>query len=303
MNIAFFSSSYFTLPILEAIFNSGKLKLVVSSPEKENRGKKVINPILEFARKNSIEIWTPENINKELTTELDEIDLVITASYGQFLGKKVLSKTKNGFLNWHPSKLPAHRGASPIQSALINGETTTALSWIDMTSEMDAGLVYLQTEIPIKASDNFTTLAKRFGELGVQTWEQAVKNKLANKGGIQDETKATFCTKITKEQATVDPKTQTAGEIANHFRAFIEFPGTSFTDTKFGQIKILDCKEKTYLGEEVVAENITMIGNWLINKTNRVQEVYLRCSNKSLLTVKKIQLATGKTMNFQGYNF
>jgi methionyl-tRNA formyltransferase len=306
MKIAFFSSSNFALPIAKKLLELGFLKLIVSAPEKTNRGKIVKNPILEFAQLNSIKTFEPENINLQLADELNDIDLVITASYGQFLGKKLLSKTKFGFLNWHPSKLPLYRGASPIQSSILNGDKITGLSWIDMTKDMDAGVIYLQQEIPIYSNDNFTTISNKLGHLGSLTVEKAIENKVQSISAIQDETKATFCSKIDKYSSLVDHQELTAEQINNHFRAYIEYPFTFIQDTKFGKIKILDCKIKEDLDEEVVAENIMMIGNWLINKKgekNKKQKVYLRCANRSLLEVSKIQSDKGKNIDFQGYNF
>ena len=172
MNIAFFSSSSFTLPILHSVIdNQGKsfyslvadqlqqldsdssiisersrciiidnrqvldtiinLKLVVSQPDTLNRSKVVSNPITTFATLNNLPHLTGENINQVIATQLDDVDIAITASFGQFVSSKTLLKTKYGFINWHPSLLPKYRGATPLQSALINCDEIVGLSWIN----------------------------------------------------------------------------------------------------------------------------------------------------------------------------
>jgi methionyl-tRNA formyltransferase len=77
---------------------------------------------------------------------------------------------KHGFVNWHPSKLPKYRGASPIQSVILSQETDSALTWIQMTKEMDAGDIILQIPYKLNQLETFDTLANQNAELGKDTW-------------------------------------------------------------------------------------------------------------------------------------
>jgi folate-dependent phosphoribosylglycinamide formyltransferase PurN len=240
MNIAFFSSSDFTIPILQSIqdaesnekslwqvfcsqyldlldkakdktispqwwqeknlmekmvgkysskpeFNKFKepisLKLIVTQPDRENRGKTLQNPISKWAKENQIQLFQPEKINKqsEEFTKLcqeNEIETCILASFGQILSQKVLDTPKYGFINWHPSLLPKYRGATPMQSALAAGDKITGLTWLQMTKAMDAGDIYLQIPHQINESDTIVSLSQDMGVLGANTWSLPIILKL-----------------------------------------------------------------------------------------------------------------------------
>ncbi len=345
MNIAFFSSSDFTLPILESIRDSQNkpfwqvlklqldeldidwkstlpdnfeelimglrqdcstpinLQTVVSQPDREYRKKIIVNPIANFAKKNSIPTWTPHNLNKELTNQLDEVDLLLTASYGQFVGSRALNKPNLGCLNWHPSLLPKYRGATPLQSSLLVGDNQVGLSWIDMTKKMDEGRVYWQISKAVVDSDNFNNLINYFGLFGQRTWAIAIACKLLNLGFNQNNSLATDCNKFDKEYKLINPKILQASDIFRHYRALIDFPGTSFADQYFGcEVKILECRvvKNDFKKEEF---SIQKHDNWLVLKDSKKQLVLLECGNNSLLEVSKICLSTGKVIDFRGYQF
>jgi methionyl-tRNA formyltransferase len=341
MNIAFFSSSEFTLPIVQSIYTSQgesfcsilqlqytnldvdskltlpsnfgqlieslksdyctpiKLQIVVTQPDRHNRNKIIVNPIAAFARQNCIVNWTPENLNNELNTQLDAIDLILTASYGQFVGSTALSKPKLGSLNWHPSLLPHYRGATPLQSSLLAGDSQVGLSWIDMVKKMDEGKVYWQLPKKVEDVDNFNTLINYFGNFGANTWAIAVASKLLHLGFEQDNSRATNCSKFDKADRLIDSKNSTAKQVFNHYKALIVFPGTSLVDEYFGgEIKILECQ---------LVENESLFGqkycNWLVVKNFKKQRVFLECDNNSLLEVFKIGFSSGKTVNLSGFQF
>lgn len=340
MNIAFFSSSSFTLPILQSIIdNQGKsfysvvadqlqqldsdnsiissqsrsiildsrevldtiinLKLVVSQPNTLNRSKVVSNPIATFATLNELPLLTGENINQAITTQLDDVDIAITASFGQFVSSKNLLKPKYGFINWHPSLLPKYRGATPLQSALINCDEIVGLSWINMTKAMDAGYIYLQLPHCVETQDTFGSLINYFGEVGSRTWAIVVALKILNIGSVQDESQVIECSKLSKDDRLVDPLIHTAREIFGHYQGCYVFPSTCIVDDYFGgEIKIMDCSpfaQDTF--------GFAPHGNWLVGKINKQQIVLLKCANNSYLQVSKIKLSTGKNIDLSGFGF
>ena len=77
---------------------------------------------------------------------------------------------KYGFVNWHPSKLPKYRGASPIQSVILNQETESALTWIQMIKEMDAGDIILQIPYQLDQTETFESLTNYNSQIGADTW-------------------------------------------------------------------------------------------------------------------------------------
>jgi methionyl-tRNA formyltransferase len=203
-------------------------------------------------------------------------------------------------LNWHPSLLPKYRGATPMQSAIKNGDKESGLSWINMTKGLDEGDIFLQFNTNIE-QDNFVTLSQRLGELGARTWAISVVNKLIGKQLQQNESTITFCGKLTKEDRIVDPSNQTASEIFNQFRAYNTFPGTTFVDKYFdGEIKITEC---SLLGTKFEPELNSNYGNWQVIKDSKVQRVFLRCKGNTFLEILRIKLATGKDLNLSGYQF
>jgi methionyl-tRNA formyltransferase len=277
-----------------------KLSLVVSRPDSDNRGKVVSNPVSKWAKENNLNLFIPDSFNKS-RHELDlEIDLAITASFGQIITEDSLNWSKNGFLNWHPSLLPQYRGATPMQSSIKNSDKESGLSWINMTKGLDEGDIFLQFNTNIE-QDNFLTLSQRLGELGARTWSIAIVNKLVKKYLQQNESNITFCGKLTKEDRIVSPSSQTASEIHNQFRAYNIFPGAAIMDEYFdGEIKIIECSLYEAIFEFELNSNY---GNWLVTKDGKVQRVFLECKDNTFLEILKIKLATGKDLNLSGYQF
>ena len=290
------------------------LVVVVSQPDRENRGKIFSNPVVQFARKQGTEVFLPEKINKskeEFTLNYGQnLDIAIVASFGQIVSTSVLEIPKYGFVNWHPSKLPAYRGPTPMQSALQNGDKIVALSWINMTKEMDAGDIWLQLESELGLNKTFNQLAIEMGELGQNTWCLTVVAKILNQLGLgnlkpveQNPEEVVYCKMLEKEDKFVDPQTQTATEIYNHYRGLEAFPGTVLNDKFFGEeIKILDCVIDPEM-QTLDNNEIQQFGNWIQTKSGKQIKTYLICAGKTLLQVKKIMRTGGKQVDFSGFLF
>lgn len=159
------------------------LQFIVTQPDREHRGKILQNPISAFGHSCGLELFQPNKINREVEkfenlVESLLIDMAVLASYGQILSEQVLSAPNFGFLNWHPSLLPKYRGATPMQTALANGDKTTGLSWLDMTREMDAGDLYLQIPVKLQSSQTIIGLSSIMGNLGADTWALAIMAKV-----------------------------------------------------------------------------------------------------------------------------
>ena len=161
-----------------------ELSCVITQPDSNNHGKIVQNPVAKYCREQKIKLFQPQKLNLETSELLDsvpDIDLAILASYGQILSSKVLQIPKFGFVNWHPSELPKYRGPTPMQSALINGDTSTALTWLEMTKEMDAGDIWLQIPYLIKRTENFDQLSTILAIYGANTWALGAVMKILNR--------------------------------------------------------------------------------------------------------------------------
>jgi methionyl-tRNA formyltransferase len=279
-----------------------EFQLVISQPDNINRNKSTPSPISQWALDNNIQLWKPENINAEENVLFGDLDLIITASFGQLISQKLLDKPKYGFINWHPSLLPKYRGPTPMQSTILNQEKQYGLSWITMTKAMDAGKVLLQLENELDPSLDFETMANQLGKLGAETLAIALLNQILDIGTEQDQSRVLFCKKIEKEQQLIKINELTASQIMAQQKAFIRFPGTVFEDKYFeSKVRIMDCQvldENLIKGIEVVEYK-----NWKVGKVDKKQIVFIECSNQSLLQIHKIKLGTGKLVDLSGYQF
>ena len=145
MKVVFFGTPEYVLPILKALYkeyNSGReqdlIAVVTQSPKEVGRKK--------FIERSPVDNWAYKHKIKVIH-DLDNVpqtDLGIVAAYGKIIPQSTISKFSSGILNVHPSALPKYRGASPIQSAILNGEGKIGVSVIKMDKEMDHGPIVSQ---------------------------------------------------------------------------------------------------------------------------------------------------------------
>ncbi len=154
-------------------------------------------------------------------------DLIIVVAYGQILPKAVLEAPSIACLNLHASLLPRHRGASPIQAAIRDGDSESGMTVMHISPKLDAGDSILAETIPIGAEDTGGTLHDRLAELGPPALERALT--LLESGAaareVQDESKVTHCGKLAREDGRID-WSRPAVEIERLIRAYHPWPGT-----------------------------------------------------------------------------
>jgi methionyl-tRNA formyltransferase len=157
------------VPILEAVADRIPVGLVVTQPDRPaGRGKKLVaTPVKDAALARGLAVATPEKL-RPLADDVRErgIDLFVVASYGRIVPQALLDVPAHGALNVHPSLLPYYRGATPLQSALRDGRTTTACTIIAMDAGMDTGDVVVQEPTPIAAHETYGMLHDRLAALG-----------------------------------------------------------------------------------------------------------------------------------------
>lgn len=164
-------------------------------------------PTKVVAEKYNIPVFQPVKIRDDYSF-IDEIkpDLVITLAYGQIVPQGFLDKIPMGCLNLHGSLLPKYRGASPIQTALINGETVTGVTLMEMIKAMDAGRMYAKKAVTIEENDNSTSLFNKIkiaaSELVIEALPKYINGELI--GENQNEDEVTFCSLIKPEQEKLD---------------------------------------------------------------------------------------------------
>lgn len=234
MNIIYMGSGAFGLPSLEAIRRSRhRLAGIVTGADKpQGRALTVrMNPVKEWSVKNNVPLVDAASLKK------DQADIFVVIAYGVILPQSLIDLPKYGTLNVHASLLPAYRGASPIQSALLNGDTRTGVTVMRMVKQLDAGDAVTVRETPIEAGDHALTLESRLSALGAEALLEALDRIESNTAVYtpQDPARVTYAAKIKKEDGRID-WARPAKALHDQVRAFRRWP-KAFTFS--GQKRIL----------------------------------------------------------------
>ena len=268
MKTIFMGTPEFAIPSLKVVSKNTDLKLIFTKEDKRNaRGNKIIySPVKQFGLDNDIEVIQPKRMkDEEVIDKIKEVnpDLIVVVAYGKILPKEIIDIPKYGIINVHSSLLPKYRGASPIHSAILNGDKESGVSIMYIEEGLDSGDVILKETCEITEDDTLGTLHDRLKELGAIGLEKALK--LIEVGEVkaekQDDSKATFVKPITKEQAKIDWN-NTKEVIFNQIRGLNPFPGAYTHNEKNENIKIYKSEklEKEYVGENGTVMEMTKKG-------------------------------------------
>ncbi|MBI2450772.1 MAG: methionyl-tRNA formyltransferase [Parcubacteria group bacterium] len=298
VKIIFFGTSEFAAPMLETLIKSEKYLIsAVTAPDSPAGRQKVItaSPIKSLAQKFNLDIIQEENIkNPNFIQKIKDLkpDLIVIVAFGKIIPQEIINIPRFGALNIHPSLLPKYRGPSPIQNAILNGESKTGVSFMMIDQEMDHGPILTQFEALINHNDDYLKLSFKLSELA--------KNKIINvledylNGRIQpqnqDHEKATF-TKILKREDGLIDWSRRANFIERQIRAYEPWPGV-FTffkkNDKKIRLKILETKIREGNGETP----------GLVNKTDNGFEIK---TGKDWLIILKVQPESSRIMSAQEF--
>lgn len=232
MKIVFFGSSSFSVPPLRSI--SSLVSCVVTRKTKP-KGRGYLLEETEVRREATnlqLPVIEIDSFKDDAIKELENIkpDLFVVASFGLIIPKWVLDIPSIGPINIHPSLLPKYRGPSPIQWALLNGDTETGITIMRINEKMDAGNILYQETIAIEAEDNAHTLSERLSKRSAEILPDFLNKIVVNgleEGLLQDHDKATFTPILTKEMGRID-WSKSAVEILQQVKAFVAWP-TAYT--------------------------------------------------------------------------
>lgn len=243
--IVFFGTPEFAVPTLDALVEAGREPaLVVTRPARPaGRGQAVQEPpVAEAARRHGIAVAQPARVrDPEEIERLRAIDpdLFVVVAFGQIFPAALLELPKHGSINLHASLLPKYRGASPIQSAIANGEKKTGVTTMLMEEELDAGPILLQEEVEIRRGETAGELAERLAKLGAElmaeTLDRLEKNLL--KPRKQREESSSYASKFSKEDGRMNWALE-AEELYNRMRALDPWPGMT-ANFKGRPVKVL----------------------------------------------------------------
>jgi methionyl-tRNA formyltransferase len=231
MRAVFFGTPQFAVPSLEALLSCAEVALVVTQPDRPvgRHSRPVPSPVAERAEKAGLEIAKPERLrgNREFLARLEQIapDVGVVVAYGRILPAAILAVPRLGFVNVHASLLPRHRGAAPVQAALLAGDSETGVVTMRVVEELDAGPLYLVRRVPIRPSDDAGLLAHRLSQEGA---ELLVETLRALERGVLEPVpqrgEPTYSRPLQREDGEVDWSAP-AEEIARRLRAFSPWPG------------------------------------------------------------------------------
>jgi len=231
MRIIFMGTAELSCASLQKLAENYSVVAVVTQPDKP-RGRELklqFSPVKTLAEELKLPVLQPLKARDEtFIAELRGLkpDLIVVVAYGQILPQSILDLPKFGCVNVHTSLLPKYRGASPIQSAILNGDAQTGVTIMKMDVGLDTGGIISQARTPILKEDNSQTLHDRLAQIGadllVKTIPDYVEGKILPKP--QPVEGASYAAKIKKEDGRIDWN-EPAEKILNRLRAFTPWPG------------------------------------------------------------------------------
>ncbi|MFQ6342989.1 methionyl-tRNA formyltransferase [Campylobacter sp. VTCC 70190] len=289
--IIFMGTPSYATCILRAILENENFRLLAlfTQPDKAVGRKQILTPSDTKAFLNehypAIPVFTPKSLKDEnIIREIRDLnpDFIVVAAYGKILPKAILELAP--CVNLHASLLPKYRGASPIQSAILNRDEKSGVCTMLMEEGLDTGAILQSLECNIKdknSSEVFELLANLAAKLILTTllnFEKITPKK-------QDEKLASFCKKIKKEDGLVN--LQNARELYQKYLAFTPWPGVFLENgLKFLELELVDeTKQNAKIGEILALE----------------KESFLLACKQGILRVKKLQESGKKALDGRTY--
>ena len=232
--IVFFGTEDFSLQALIALVDAGySIAAVVTKPDSpQGRGHKLTAPqVKTYAQEHSIPVWQPTRLH----TIADDITALgspagVLVSYGKIVPQSIIDLFSPGIINVHPSLLPKYRGPSPMEAAILHGDTQTGVSIMQLSAKMDAGPVYGYTPFDLTGRETRAELYETLGELGTETLLKLLPLIFAGDatGRAQNEHAATYCQLITKADSDIHWH-KPAAQIEREIRAYAGWPQSRTT--------------------------------------------------------------------------
>lgn len=257
MKVIFMGTPDFSVGTLEALIEAGNdVVLAVTQPDKpKGRGKEMqFTPVKECALKHGIPVYQPKKVREpECIEELRkyEADIMVVIAFGQILPKEILEMTPYGCVNVHASLLPKYRGAAPIQWSIIDGETVTGVTTMQMDEGLDTGDMLLKTEIVIEEKETGGSLHDKLAAAGAKLCVETLK-ALEEKTVTpvkQGESPTAYARMLDKHLGNIDWN-QSAKEIERLIRGLTPWP-SAYTMWNGKTMKIWSAEVEETSGEGV----------------------------------------------------
>jgi methionyl-tRNA formyltransferase len=233
LRLVFCGTPSFALPSLRRLIAQPafQIEAVITQPDRpRGRGEQMFSsPVKDAALAAGLHVYQPEKIRSDSAHDFFrqlQPDAVAIIAYGQIIPESLIAIPRLGWINLHGSLLPKYRGAAPIQWAIVNGETRTGVTTMQIDRGLDTGALLLQTEMDIGADETAPELAGRLADLGaglmVDTLRKLAAGEIA--GTPQDGSQATFAPMLKKEDGRIDWM-RNVDQIYNRIRGLDPWPG------------------------------------------------------------------------------
>jgi methionyl-tRNA formyltransferase len=243
--IVFMGTPQFAVPSLKMLIETQDVVGVVTQPDRPaGRGRKLQpSPVKIVAQHANIPVYQPRSLRSEESAgplQDWQPDVIIVAAFGQILRPHVLELPPKGCINVHASLLPRWRGASPIQHAILAGDTHTGITLMQLDEGLDTGPTYVQESTIISGVDTSATVHDRLADIGAEMVGRYLDDILQGKilAKKQDDDLATYAPMINKEAGRIDWQ-ESASVIDRQIRAMTPWPG-AFSQWDGQNLKILD---------------------------------------------------------------
>lgn len=279
--IVFFGTESFSAASLQALLDATMpVRLVITKPDsRRGRGQKVEQPeVKKIATAHHIPCLQPEQLS-EIIPAISNLKtpVGVLVSYGKIIPKSIIDLFSPGIINVHPSLLPLYRGPSPIESAILNGDTEAGISIMKLTAKMDAGPIYQQEKIALNGTEKKPELYQTLQNIGAQYLVESLAEIISGRlqAQPQDESQASYCQLLSKQAAMVDPLKVTADYILRHIRAYFGFPRTKMIlHSQACIILAAHCQPKV-----------------------PIQKLFVQTKDRNYVIIDKLIAANGKTMS------
>lgn len=264
--IIFFGTPDFTIDFLEELSQNNLIpSIIVTTPDRAaGRGLNILSPApKKWAEENNIKTLQPEKLDNDFLNKIskEEWDLFVVIAYGKILPEKLIKLPRFGTINVHYSLLPVYRGATPVESAILNGDQMTGVTIQQMAYKLDSGDILAQVPIEILPNDNVLTLRNRLNLHAKSLLIKTIDN-IFNKDISpikQNDSEVTYCSKLNKNDGLID-LSGNAEINYRKFRAYSLWPGTFFflnRNNKEIRVKIRKARleRNSFVVEEVVPES------------------------------------------------
>jgi len=348
MKIAFFGTPEFAWNILSWMLSLNpspreeedkiiEVALVVSQPDKAIWRKKELQPtvVKQVALDAGIEVMQPEKLKSSLKSpprgemqlqdklESLELDFIVVVAYGKIIPQSILDIPKYGCINLHGSILPKYRGASPVQASIKAWDRETGLTTMYMSKWMDEWDMLLIEKIFIESDDTSEDIFQKFSDIWpdllLKTIQQVVSGEIV--WIPQDNSEATYCGKISREDGEVFFSKQPTQEIYNTYRAYTPWPGiytwyegkrlvleevtlpqplSKRGEQESVSFPLLGGEEKNIFHLPWQGENWEWLVSWSLLKLSK-NRYGIVCSDWEILEVLRVKLEGKKSMDIQSF--